>query len=315
MGPFVLPKRTGGCVYVNQIPRVDVHVSKSDGQLQTEAGETLTYTIHYTNSADSEAVAYVQIMDSFAPADVITASGGPGWTQVGNAHVFEAGPLAPGESGSVLFSLELDSDIPPDVLVIENQATVSYTSTEETIEVGKDDNTAIDTTFLSAPDLTITGLWVEPTDPRPGSPMTVTIVVENQGANAITQRWDGSTDNPDELFMAELYLKPHPSSPPADAFDHELGWSRGEEYIVWLDGRLDPGESEQATLHVTAPGSGHYDLYAQVDVSQPCQETLCYYWGKLWGLIPEPFEDNNITTALSLSVKNAVYLPLVLRES
>jgi len=171
----------------------------------------------------------------------------------------------------------------------------------------------VDRDFLNAPDLVVTSVQVAPSAGiETGDPLTVTVVVENQGRDPIYQRWDGSQSNPDELFMAEVYLIRAGSLPP-DVFDHTGGWDRGDEYVAWLDGRLDPGETATVQFYLTAPSGGGYDLYARADTGLIC--TGCSaFWGQSWGLIWEPNEANNLSTAYPLSVIGHIYLPVVMRQ-
>ncbi|MBN2001791.1 MAG: DUF11 domain-containing protein [Anaerolineae bacterium] len=316
MGEFLLPKRTpdAGCVRVVQIPRVDIEITKSDGKTRVEPGELLDYTITYTNAADSEAsVMGVIITDTFAHAEYMDAIFyGPEWQVVDNQYVYlGAAMLEPGESGSVTISARLTATIPAHVENIENRVEISYYSTEQTVESKKQNNQASDWDFFKGPDLVISDLTITPNSLTPGQPMNVAVVVTNLG-DPITHRWDGTQDNPPELFAVEVYLRRRPSVPPQDVFDHDEGWERGAAYLKWIDGRLDTNESVTANFPLYVPsGGGSYDVYAQVDVSQGTQ-TL--YWGRPWGLILELDENNNITAAYPLNTVGTIYLPLVLRQ-
>lgn len=315
MGDFVLPKRTpdAGCVHITQIPRVDIQISKSDDKTRIEPGELLEYTITYTNSADSEApVMGVIITDTFSHpeyADSISIS--PEWQTISDQYVYVgAAILEPGESGSVTFGVKLTDTIPTDVENIANHVEISYYSIEETMETDVLNNQATDWDFFKGSDLVISNLSISPDNLEPGQPMTVTVVVMNQG-DPIAHRWDGSQENPHELFAVEVYLRRQPAIPPRDVFDHDEGWERGDAYLKWIDGRLNTDESVSVSFPLLAPAGGAYDVYAQVDVSQGTQ-TL--YWGQPWGLILETDENNNITAAYPLSTIRAIYLPIMLRD-
>jgi len=318
MSDKLLPKRTpaGGCVRVTQIPRVDVQVSKSDGVVEILGGDTLWYTIYYTNSAYSEsALDTIIITDTMWPSEYVTPVVGQDWTLVGENYVFRGGPLQPGESGQLTFSATVAAEVPPQVLVVENRVTVAYTHSGKTIEVGLEDNQAVDRDFLNAPDLVVTSVQITPlTEIETGAPLTVTVTVKNQGRDPIYQRWDGSQSDPYELFAVEVYFRP-PGQPPTDVFDHEGGWDLGDEYILWLDGRLAPGESDTTQFHLTAPERGEYDFYARADTGI-ANSGGSNFMGQPWGLIWEPNEENNLSAAYPLSVIGYVnlYLPLVMRQ-
>jgi len=322
MNGQLLPKRTpaGGCVNVTQIPRVDVQISKSDGVLEISKGDTLTYTIYYTNSADSESgLDTIIITDTIRPSEYVTPVFGPEWTQVGDSYVFRGGPLQPGESDQVTFIAIVAPDTPPQVLIVENRATIGYTHTDKTIEVGLEDNEAVDRDLLNAPDLVVDSVVITPSpeteEIEAGAPLTVTVRVTNQGRDPIYQRWDGSQSDPYELFAVEVYFRP-PGQPPADIFDHEGGFDLGPEHIVWLDGRLGPGESDVVRFYLTAPARGEYDFYARVDADVVYLEGSSILIGQPWGLILESNEENNLSSPYRLSVtgESNLYLPLVLRQ-
>jgi uncharacterized repeat protein (TIGR01451 family) len=318
MSSRLLPKRTpaSGCVHVTQIPHVDVQVSKSDGVVEILEGDTLSYTIYYTNSFESEvALDTIIITDTMWPSAYMTPVVGLDWTQVGDSYVFQGGPLQPGESGQAALSAIVAAEVPTQVLVVENRVTVGYTTTDKTIEVEVEDNYAVDRDFLNAPDLVVTSVQVSPSlEIKTGDPLTVTVVAENQGRDPIYQRWDGSQSDPYELFAVEVYFRP-PGQPPTDVFDHAGGWDRGDEYIVWIDGRLAPGESDTVQFHLTAPEGGSYDLYAQADTGIAGTGSTGYF-GQLWGLIWEPNEANNLSAAYPLSIIGhaELYLPVVMRQ-
>ena len=314
MGKFVLPRRTPmqSCVSLTELPHVDVQISKDDGQRIIDAGQVLQYTITYTNSAESQAaVQTIIITDSIHPTEYVSISA-PDWQLDGEHYVYQAGPLTPGESGSVTLTASLAHTIPDDVLVVENMVTIGYLAAQKTIEINPQDNQAIDRDFLQAPDLTITALQVKPAMPGLNTPLTVTVIISNQGRDPITQRWDGSHDGP--LFAVELYVKPHPSLPPQDVFDHAGGGDTTEDYILWLAGQLDSGESTEAVFYLPPlTHGGQHDIYAQVDISTQC--TPCSaYWGHPWGLIFEAYEDNNVSAAYFLDLPTQLYLPLIMRH-
>ncbi len=316
MGDTLLPVRTpkDGCVRVVQIPRVDIEISKSDGKTRVEGGELLEYTITYTNAVDSEApVMGVIITDTFVHSDYADAIFyGPEWEQIlDDQYVYlGAAKLDPGESGSITFSVKLTTTIPASIENIENRVEISYYSTEETMETNVINNKASDFDFFKGPDLVISDLSITPDSLSPGQPMNVAVVVTNLG-DPSTHRWDGTSENPHELFAVEVYLRRRPSVPPQDVFDHDEGWERGDAYLKWIDGRLDTNESVTVNFPLDVPSGGSYDIYAQVDVSQGTQ-TL--YWGRPWGLVVELDEGNNITAAYPLNTIRLTYLPLVLRQ-
>ena len=317
MGGFLLPRRTPmlSCVSLTQLPQVDVQISVDDGELLIQEGQILSYTLIYTNSTDSEAVIDTLIItDTLQPMEYLTVTTGPDWQFDGTHYVYHSGPLNPGESRSITITAVAADIIPDDVMVIENRATIAYTAAHKTVAINSADNQSTDHDFLQAPDLVITALRIEPTEPGRNVPLTVTVTISNQGAAPVTRRWDGSQG--DSLFAVELYFKPHPSVPPKNVFDHEYGWDKGAAYLVWLDDSLAAGDSIQALFHITTSVlGGEHDIYAQVDIGRQCTD-CADYWGQPWGLILEPYEGNNISAAYFVDIPTHVnvYLPLILRE-
>jgi len=325
MGTFILPHYGLACLNVLQIPRVDAQVSKDDGVSQVEEGQTLTYTIHYTNAATSEASLHnVVLTETITPLDYLTVLGGPGWNDIGAGRyrLEVVGPLAPGEAGTVTFTVRLTATVPATaVLAVINQVEVGYTTLEKTIEGYPADNVAQDVDVWQGADLVITGVRWEPEHPEPGEPMQVYVMVENQGSDPVNQRYDGSTDPGYWLFVMELYLKGTAFTPvglPVNVFDHQGGYCadatcalKRNEYLAWPN-TLEAGESQEMVFNIITPDPDQYHLYAQADVTWEG-----WYGGKPFGLILEAIENNNIFEGPILTlgtIPHEIYLPLVLRN-
>ncbi len=321
MGEYPQPAQTGlACLEVTPLPRIDGQVSVDDGEYFIAAGKRLTYTIHYTNAATSGLALYDLVLtDEITPLTYITPLPGTMWTDLGNGRYryTAAGPLDPGESGTVTFVVQADSSVPEEWdRPLVNNVAFTYTTHADKLEFNLFNNYASDMDSWQgrSPDLIVESLTYQPDQPEPGEPMTLTARIRNVGQGDVARRWDGSTDA-DYLFVLEFYLRPHPSSPPDGVFDHTGGWSRSYDYLTW-SGPLAAGETRILTAHVTAPEDGEYDFYAQVDISDDCTE--CAPWGKSWGLIAEEDESNNIYTypggTVEIRGTSYIYLPLVLRN-
>ena len=321
MGEYPQPTQTGlACLEVTPLPRIDGQVSVDDGEYFIAAGKRLTYTIHYTNAATSGLALYDLVLtDEITPLTYITPLPGTMWTDLGNGRYryTAAGPLDPGESGTVTFVVQADSSVPEEWdRPLVNNVAFTYTTHADKLEFNLFNNYASDMDSWQgrSPDLIVESLTYQPDQPEPGEPMTLTARIRNVGQGDVARRWDGSTDA-DYLFVLEFYLRPHPSSPPDGVFDHTGGWSRSYDYLTW-SGPLAAGETRILTAHVTAPEDGEYDFYAQVDISDDCTE--CAPWGKSWGLIAEEDESNNIYTypggTVEIRGTSYIYLPLVLRN-
>ena len=67
--------------------------------------EFVTYTLSYTNAADS--ASGVQISDVLAPHFIVTATDLGGGSLVGNTVFWDLGTVAPGASGVVSFQAQV----------------------------------------------------------------------------------------------------------------------------------------------------------------------------------------------------------------
>ncbi len=321
MGTYPQPEQTGlACLEVTPLPRIDGLVSVDDGEFFIAAGKRLTYTIHYTNAATSGLPLYDLVLtDAITPLTYITPIPGPEWTDLGNGiyRYTAAGPLNPGEGGTITFVVQADSSVPEEWdRPFVNSVAFTYTTHADKLEFNLFNNYASDMDSWQgrSPDLVVESLTFQPEQPEPGEPMTLTARIRNIGQGDASHRWDNSTDA-NYLFVVEFYLREHPSSPPSNVFDHQGGWDRSYNYLTW-SGPLAAGETRILTAHVTAPDDGEYDFYAQADISDDCTE--CGVWGKPWGLIAEEDESNNIYLypGGTVEVRGTcyIYLPLVLRN-
>ncbi len=322
MGKYTQPAQTElACLDVTPLPRIDGEISVDDHDFFIAAGKRLTYTIRYTNAANSGLSLYdLQITSELTPLDYITPQPGAEWTSLGNGRYryTATGPLAPGASGLVTFAVQADEDVPEEWnrAFVHNVA-FTYTTHADHLEFDLFNNYAADMDSWQgrSPDLIVESISFQPDIPRPGEPMTLTARIRNTGHGEARKRWDDSTDET-YLFVLEFYLREHPSTPPSNVFDHQGGWSRSYDYLAW-SGPLRTGETRIITAHVPAPAiEGSYDFYAQVDISDDCTE--CGYWGKPWGLIAEEDETNNIYTyqagVVEVRGTRYIYLPLVLKN-
>jgi len=86
----------------------DLWVTKSDGNTQVLAGDTLVYTIQYGNAGTVGATS-VNIVDGL-PANVTYQSSNPAGSLVGSTLTWSIGNLAAGGSGSIEVTVEVNSD-------------------------------------------------------------------------------------------------------------------------------------------------------------------------------------------------------------
>jgi uncharacterized repeat protein (TIGR01451 family) len=315
---FILPPKPElARLEVEEVPRYDLQISKSDGQVTVDEGETLRYTITYTNTNEAGLrLTDVVITDTFGPLPphAIPADVGD-WVQLAdNVYVYPAGDLDAGESASVEFTLQLSDSIPLDVMVISNSVQIGHDTTELAFETDPSNNQATDLNILRGPDLIITDIEIVPAQPEAGEPIQFLVTVRNQGKNG--------TDNAagEEWFALELYLKESgfvPAGPPADIFDHaggywtDAGGSQERPAYLHTFTSLPAGSEDTWTFVIDdVDNMDDYQVYAQVDVSFDARPD--WPWTADYGLVLEAIESNNVYTYGALSVGGRrTFLPIM----
>ena len=318
IGGFILPPKPElARLEVEEVPRYDLQISKSDDKVTVDEGETLRYTITFTNVNEAGLrLTDVIITDTFGPLPphAIPVDVGD-WLQFAdNVFLHQAGDLEAGESASVEFTLQLSDSIPLDVMVISNSVQIGHDTAELAFETDPSNNQATDLDILRGPDLIITDVEVAPTQPETGAPIQFSVTVRNQGK-------DG-TDNAagEQWFALELYLKGSgfvPAGPPADIFDHaggywtDAGGSQERPSYLYTFSSLPAGSEETWTFVIDdVDDMDDYQVYAQVDVSFDARPD--WPWTAGYGLVLEAIETNNIFSYGVVSVGGRrTFLPIM----
>ena len=146
-------------------------------------GNTINYTINYTNSGMRDATG--GFLTEILPANT-TFSGGGGWNLVvGNIYTRSIGTVLVNGSGSAVFSVMINPIIPPGVYAVTNTVSVGDDGTGG-VDMNPADNIASLTTILNAaPDLQVTktdGLGVV----SAGQTVTYSIFYTNTGNRGAT---------------------------------------------------------------------------------------------------------------------------------
>ncbi len=308
---------------VEEVPRYDLQVTKDDDQTAVDEGQLLLYTIVYTNVNQAGlTLTDVVITDTFSPPPPYAGPIGVEreWGQVAtDVYTHFVGDLAPGESGSVQFNLQLADAIPPSRWVISNTVEIGHSTDELAFETDPGNNRFTDLDILSGPDLIIDHIEVTPPDPKTGEPVTFAVTVRNRGKDRTRH-----TASDDAWFVVELYLKGTaflPPGPPSSVFDHyggicpDLACTGGErpEYRVFAAG-LDGYDDETIlNFRLSVDEADDYQVYAQADVSFQAVEEP---WGHDYGVILEAIESNNIFSYGTLRVDQAtvIYLPIITKH-
>ncbi len=155
---------------VNAAPQLAI--TKAVDRATASPGDVLTYSLTYRNTGNAEATG-VQISDAL-PERTSFLSATHGGTFTGSGVLWQLGTVAAGTSGTVSFTVRLDSVFPVGTTVIVNTATLS---SDGTLPV---DSNPVTTEVSAAP---VLGLLktVDRATAAPGELLTWTIAYRNTG--------------------------------------------------------------------------------------------------------------------------------------
>lgn len=187
-GGNVFSQADGSPVMVTVDTPVTLTLTKLDDPDPVPAGDTLSYQILITNSADSKGPASeVVVVDTFPPANISFI--GAGFVGGVNGSVITSplsvtwiisDPIPIGETREMFLTVDVDSPLPNGTILTNNYDATTSNSTFTILK----DPTTVTTTVVSTPSLSI----VKVDDPDPilaGQALTYTITYSNSGnANA-----------------------------------------------------------------------------------------------------------------------------------
>ncbi|HEX4965516.1 MAG TPA: hypothetical protein VF173_32195 [Thermoanaerobaculia bacterium] len=168
---------------VSSCSSADLALMKSDGGIAARPGQTVPYSLTYTNSGNLSVQAAIA---ETVPAHTVfaPAQSSPGWvctgTGSGSTCTLNLGSIPVSGSGSRIFAVTVLPTTPPSVQQITNTATIAPTDT--TTDVDPTNNTATDTTPLIAgvPDLAVSKTLTS-SGGVPGTVAVFTVNVADQG--------------------------------------------------------------------------------------------------------------------------------------
>ena len=183
----------------------DLVIVKDDGGISTQPGNTLIYTLVYSNAGNSE-VTGVQIEEQ-VPANTTfnPTSSSSGWlctpdNSAGSFCTLALGTVAPGQRGTVNFAVTLIDSFPVGVNLVTNTAAISDDESHGA-DANPADNQSTDTTpVLAAAELEADkqAIWQDTGligGIDPGELVTYTIIVRNIGNQDVINV--PLVDNPD----------------------------------------------------------------------------------------------------------------------
>ncbi|MEZ4621760.1 MAG: hypothetical protein R2867_40515, partial [Caldilineaceae bacterium] len=175
------PGETTTCTFTNIGTLVDLQLSKEDGGITAEPGDTIVYTLRYRNDGTKTAQ-NVKITEQ-VPAHT-TFVGDASWNCAMNApagticqNTITA--LAGGTSGSIQFKVKVNSTLPANVTAISNTAKLGYSEVAEVTQ--RTINTPLQSTIgllLSKDDAGATAV--------PGGTVLYTLDYVNNGNQTVT---------------------------------------------------------------------------------------------------------------------------------
>lgn len=121
------------------IPGPELSVTKDDGGATAIPGDIVTWTLTASNAAGAGPAEGVMFSEA-VPAETIfsPADSTAGWTclpdnTAGSTCTLSRPDLAPGSSDPVLFAVQIDASVSPDLTQIDNTVTLSATNTTSTV--------------------------------------------------------------------------------------------------------------------------------------------------------------------------------------
>ena len=164
---------------------VDLAIEKNADTAVTAPGEVVTYELSYSNLGTS--VATGAVITETIPENTTfdPTNSTPGWVLNGNEITFEIGEVGPGERGTVVFAVIVDSPLPAGVTEFPNVATITDDG-DNGPDQNLDNNSSDDQretviNVVAAPDYVIDKVENFDDPVNPGDPVDWTIVVSNEG--------------------------------------------------------------------------------------------------------------------------------------
>jgi len=258
--------------------------------------QAMTYTLVYSNAGHMDADAV--IITTTLPTDTVFSGANAWYSLTERVYAYDVGELPAGAGNEITFAVHYTRLVEIGLPSFR----VSFH-----IQGGREDALPTDNIahlFIGVPDLVVTDFAVEPLPLRPDTPLTFTVVLENQGTG---MAWNPSVQGG---FWLDIFTAPVVSYP----FDRysELGIYAGVPPLA-------PGATY--TMLITQTGPPYSE---RIVLSAQELESLEGFYVKVdnfdnapygYGLVPEENEWNNLGPAISRQAGlYMIYLPLIARQ-
>jgi uncharacterized repeat protein (TIGR01451 family) len=99
---------------ISLVAEPDLGLTKDDGGITVEPGDTITYTLAYTNSGDAPSTGAMLTETVPASTTFNAAVSDPGWVEVvTGTYVYDLGTIDPHTGGTILFAVDVDAALMP----------------------------------------------------------------------------------------------------------------------------------------------------------------------------------------------------------
>jgi uncharacterized repeat protein (TIGR01451 family) len=185
-------------LHTDTVLGTDLHLAKDDGGLSAEPGDTVTYTLTYSNTGTGASLGVVITDTVPANSSFNAAASSAGWQEVSaGTYTYDVGLLGSGEDGSVTFAVDVDDPFPEGVDVITNTATIADNDV--------DSASATDTTPVTIlpPPVDEFSIYLPIVQNDSGTVQTPSAQADNKTANAPTDIVISDAHLPVAVFSSE----------------------------------------------------------------------------------------------------------------
>lgn len=230
------PGATTTCTFRNTGTLVDLRLTKSDGGITAEPGDTIVYTLQYENKGTKNAEQVVVTEQVPANTSFVGQTGPNGWSCPANAPAgtscqYTVGNLGGNAAGQIAFQVKVVDTVPNGVTTIENSARIGYSAQVTVAEA-----------HTQTPLKAFVGLNLNKDDEgvtaNPGGTILYTLAYENAGNQAVAG-----------VLITETVPVNTTFAGPTALWDCAVGAPAGTR-CVYTVGQLAAGQSGSTTFSV-----------------------------------------------------------------